>query len=113
MLSYLIILCLYSICRCLKLNLIDDYFVNVYVGDSKTKFKLLIDPTYPFTYLLKSYRTKTKKNSELKPSLFSNLYGNYSGKPIGSRAPNASYSSKTHGSKSPDVGYSSYRPDGK
>ena len=80
MLSYLIILCLYSICRCLKLDLIDDYFVNVYVGDSKTKFKLLIDPTYPFTYLLKSYRTKTKKNSELKPSLFSNLYGNYSGK---------------------------------
>ena len=40
-------------------------------------------------------------------------YGNYSGKPIGSRAPNASYSSKTHGSKSPDVGYSSYKPDGK
>ena len=40
-------------------------------------------------------------------------YGNYSGKPIGSRTPNASYSSKTHGSKSPDVGYSSYKPDGK
>ena len=40
-------------------------------------------------------------------------YGNYSGKLIGSRAPNTSYSSKTHGSKSPDVGYSSYRPDEK
>ncbi len=40
-------------------------------------------------------------------------YGNYSGKPIGSRIPNTSYSSKVHGSKSPDVGYSSYRPDKK
>ena len=40
-------------------------------------------------------------------------YGNYSGKPIGSRAPNTSYSSKVQGSKPPDVGYSSYKPDGK
>jgi len=40
-------------------------------------------------------------------------YGNYSGKLLGSRAPNTSYSSKTHGSKSPDVGYSSYNPDKK
>jgi len=64
----------------LELDLIDDYFVNVFIGDSKTKFKLLIDPTYPFTYIFKSYKSKTKKNAELKPLLFSNLYGNYSGK---------------------------------
>ena len=80
MLSYLLFLFLYSNFFCLKLDLIDDYFVNVYIGDSKTKFKLLIDPTYPFTYIFKPYKSKTKKNSGLKPLLFSNLYGNYSGK---------------------------------
>lgn len=80
MLSFLLFLFLYSNFFCLKLDLIDDYFVNVFIGDSKTKFKLLIDPTYPFTYIFKSYKSKTKKNAELKPLLFSNLYGNYSGK---------------------------------
>jgi hypothetical protein len=59
--------------------LVDDYFVNVYIGDSKTKYKLLIDPTYPFTYILKPYISKTKKNSELMPLLFSNFFGDYSG----------------------------------
>ena len=80
MFSYLLYLLLLSNCLCLKLDLIDDYFVEAYIGDKKTKFKLLIDPTYPFTYLFKYYRSKTKKNSELKPLLFSNLFGNYSGK---------------------------------
>ena len=80
MLSFLLFLFLYSNFFCLKLDLIDDYFVNVFIGDSKTKFKLLIDPTYPFTYIFKPYQSKTKMNAELKPLLFSNLYGNYSGK---------------------------------
>ena len=65
---------------CLKLDIIDDYFVNVYIGSSRRQFKLLIDPTYPFTYIFKPYQSKTKMNAELKPLLFSNLYGNYSGK---------------------------------
>ena len=80
MLSFLLFLFLFPNFFCLKLDLIDDYFVNVFIGDSKTKFKLLIDPTYPFTYIFKSYMTKTRKKSELKPILFSNLFGNYSGK---------------------------------
>ena len=79
MLSYLLFLLLYSNYLCLKLDLIDDYFVNVYLGDSKTKYKLLIDPTYPFTYILKPYISKTKKNSELMPLLFTNFFGDYSG----------------------------------
>ena len=77
MLSFLFIL--FPVYFCLKLYLIDDYFVNVYVGNSKTTFKLLIDPTYPFTYIFKPYITKTKKNAEIMPLLFSNFYGNYSG----------------------------------
>ena len=79
MFSYFIFLLLYFDYSCLKLDIIDDYFVNVYLGDSREKFKLLIDPTYPFTYILKPYKSKTKKNSELKPLLFSNFFGNYSG----------------------------------
>ena len=64
----------------LKLDLIDDYFIYVYIGDSQTKFKLLVDPTYQYTYILNSYQSKTKKNPELEPFLFTNIYGNYSGK---------------------------------
>lgn len=79
MLSYFVFCLLLSYYLCLKLDIIDDYFVNVYLGDSKEKFKLLIEPTYPFTYILKPYKSKTKKNSELKPLLFSNFFGNYSG----------------------------------
>jgi hypothetical protein len=62
------------------LEIIDYYFVNVYIGSSRRQFKLLIDPTYPFTYIFKPYQSKTKMNAELKPLIFSNLYGNYSGK---------------------------------
>ena len=80
MFPYFLFLFLLSNFLCLKLDIIDDYFVNVYIGSSRRQFKLLIDPTYPFTYIFKSYTSKTKKNAELKPLLFSNLYGNYSGK---------------------------------
>ena len=64
----------------LKLDLIDDYFIYVYLGDSQTKFKLLVDPTYPYTYILKSYQSKTKTSSTLDSFSFINIYGNYSGK---------------------------------
>ena len=80
MFPYFLFLFLLSNFLCLKLDIIDDYFVNVYIGSSKRQFKLLIDPTYPFTYIFKPYQSKTKMNAELKPLLFSNLYGNYSGK---------------------------------
>lgn len=79
MFSYLLLFFLFYNYLCLRLDLIDDYFVNAYLGDSKTKFKLLIDPTYPFTYIFKPYKTRTKNNAELKPLLFSNFFGNYSG----------------------------------
>ena len=80
MFPYFLFLFLLSNFLCLKLDIIDDYFVNVYIGNSRRQFKLLIDPTYPFTYIFKPYQSKTKMNAELKPLLFSNLYGNYSGK---------------------------------
>jgi len=80
MFPYFLFLFLLSNFLCLKLDIIDDYFVNVYIGSSRRQFKLLIDPTYPFTYIFKPYQSKTKMNVELKPLLFSNLYGNYSGK---------------------------------
>ena len=80
MFPYFLFLFLLSNILCLKLDIIDDYFVNVYIGSSRRQFKLLIDPTYPFTYIFKPYQSKTKMNAELKPLLFSNLYGNYSGK---------------------------------
>jgi len=80
MFPYFLFLFLLSNFLCLKLDIIDDYFVNVYIGSSRRQFKLLIDPTYPFTYIFKPYQSKTKMNAELKPLLFSNLYGNYSGK---------------------------------
>ena len=80
MFPYFLFLFLLSNFLCLKLDIIDDYFVNVYIGSSRRQFKLLIDPTYPFTYIFKPYQSKTKMNAELKPLLFPNLYGNYSGK---------------------------------
>ena len=80
MFPYFLFLFFLSNFLCLKLDIIDDYFVNVYIGSSRRQFKLLIDPTYPFTYIFKPYQSKTKMNAELKPLLFSNLYGNYSGK---------------------------------
>ena len=80
MFPYFLFLFLLSNFLCLKLDIIDDYFVNVYIGSSRRQFKLLIDPTYPFTYIFKPYQSKTKMNAELKPLIFSNLYGNYSGK---------------------------------
>ena len=80
MFPYFLFFSLLSNFLCLKLDIIDDYFVNVYIGSSRRQFKLLIDPTYPFTYIFKPYQSKTKMNAELKPLLFSNLYGNYSGK---------------------------------
>ena len=80
MLPFILILFLFSITLCLKLDLIDDYFIYTYIGDLQTQFKLLVDPTYPFTFILKSYKSTTKKNPNLNPLLFSNNYGNYSGK---------------------------------
>jgi hypothetical protein len=80
MFPYFLFLFLLSNFLCLKLDIIGDYFVNDYIGSSRRQFKLLIDPTYPFTYIFKPYQSKTKMNAELKPLLFSNLYGNYSGK---------------------------------
>ena len=78
MLSFIFLFNIFSI-FCLKLDLIDDYFVNVYTGDSKNKLKLLIDPTYQYTFILKSYSSKTKKSLFLSPYSFSNIYGNFSG----------------------------------
>ena len=80
MLSFILILFIFSLSLCLKLDLIDDYFIYAYIGDSQAQFKLLVDPTYPYTFILKTYRSTTKKNPNLDPLLFSNNYGNYSGK---------------------------------
>ena len=80
MILFILNLFIFSFSLCLKLDLIDDYFVYAYIGDSQTQFKLLVDPTYPFTFILKSYQSSTKKNPNLDPLLFSNNYGNYSGK---------------------------------
>ena len=77
--SILIIFYLISISLCLKLKLIDEYLVKVYIGDSQGEFKLLVDPTYSFSYILKSYESSTKKTAEKNPFIFSNFYGNYSG----------------------------------
>jgi len=77
--SLLFIFSLISISYCLKLNLVDDYFVKVYVGDSKQELKLLVDPTYSFTYIFKQYESKTKKMEEEKPHIYSTIYGNFSG----------------------------------
>ena len=75
----LIIFYLISISSCLELNLVDNYFVKVYIGDSQTEFKLLVDPTYSFSFILKPYESYTKKTAEIEPLIFSNMYGNYSG----------------------------------
>lgn len=77
--SLLFIFSLISISYCLKLNLVDNYFVKVYVGDSKKELKLLVDPTYSFTYIFKQYESKTKKMEEEKPYVYSTIYGNFSG----------------------------------
>lgn len=77
--SILIIFYLISISFCLKLNLIDNYFVKVYIGDSQTEFKLLVDLTYSFSYILKSYESNSKKEIGATISPISNIYGNYTG----------------------------------
>lgn len=76
----LILFYLISISSCLKLNLIDDYFVEVYIGENRKKYKLLVDLTLSYSYILKSYESKTKKTPSFNQRIFSNLYGNYSGK---------------------------------
>ena len=61
MVSFILKLFLFSFSLCLKLDLIDDYFIYVYIGNSQTRYKLLVDPTYPYTFILKSYESTTKK----------------------------------------------------
>ena len=80
MVAFILKLFLFSFSLCLKLDLIDDYFIYAYIGDSQKRYKLLVDPTYPYTFILKSYKSITKKIPDLNPLLFSNNYGNYSGK---------------------------------
>ena len=80
MLYFFIIFIIIYFSLSLKLDLIDNYFVNVYIGKSRANFKLLIDPTYPLTYILKPYNSKYKISSDLNPLLFTNIYGNYSAK---------------------------------
>ena len=77
--SLLFIFSLISFSYCLKLNLVDEYFVKVYVGDSKKELKLLVDPTYSFTYIFKQYESNSKKMEEEKPKVYSTIYGNFSG----------------------------------
>lgn len=78
--SILIIFYLISISSSLKLDLIDDYIVKVYLGDSKEELKLLVDLTYSFTYILKPYKSNTKKSiAEEYNYNFLNFYGNYNG----------------------------------
>ena len=79
MLSFIFLFNIISV-FCLKLDLIDDYFINVYIGDSHTKLKLLVDPTYQHTFILKPYDSRTRKSSYSNPLNFTNIYGNYSGK---------------------------------
>ena len=74
----LIIFYLISISSSLKLDLIDDYIVKVYLGDSKVELKLLVDLTFSLTYILKPYKSNTKKSiAEEHIYNFNNFYGKY------------------------------------
>ena len=79
--SIIIIFYLISISSSLKLDLIDDYIVKVYLGDSKVELKLLVDLTFSLTYILKPYKSNTKKSiAEEHIYNFNNFYGKYEGK---------------------------------
>lgn len=77
---FLLIFCQINFVFNLKINLKDNYFVDVYLGYPKQKFKFLVDPLSPFSYILKIYYSKTKIQkglSEIKS--FSNSYGEFAG----------------------------------
>lgn len=64
----------------LKIKIVDEDYINVVVGSEGHKMKLLIDPTAPFSYLLKTdFPTKTREETG-ESHEFKNIFGTFSGK---------------------------------
>lgn len=62
------------------MNIIENYFVEVYFGYPMQKLKLVIEPTSPYSYILKKYDSKTKNYVEKSKTMtFSNAYGQFTG----------------------------------
>lgn len=69
---------LLSISMSIKIPIIDEDYIDVVIGTPPTKFKLLIDPVAPFSYINKKFDSVTYETKLSKKS-FSNIFGNYDG----------------------------------
>jgi hypothetical protein len=64
----------------LELKIVDEDYVNVYMGGKKEPLKLLIDPVGHFTYLFKKIDSTTKVDQLEKQYSFHNIFGTFTGK---------------------------------
>ena len=51
--KFICIFALISLSLSLKINIVDEDFIEVLVGNPPVPMKLLIDPVAPFSYMLK------------------------------------------------------------
>ncbi len=73
----IIFLHIITLLNSLKINIIDEDFINIKIGNPPTSLKLLIDPTAPFSYIFSEFESKTKKIIE--EGQFLNEFGKFEG----------------------------------
>ena len=74
----LCIFTLISLSLSLKINIVDEDFIEVLVGNPPVPMKLLIDPVAPFSYMLKKFESSTLLPFDAYK--FSNSFGTFEGK---------------------------------
>ena len=76
--KFICIFALISLSLSLKINIVDEDFIEVLVGNPPVPMKLLIDPVAPFSYMLKKFESSTLLPFE--NYKFSNSFGTFEGK---------------------------------
>ena len=75
--KFICIFALISLSLSLKINIVDEDFIEGLVGNPPVPMKLLIDPVVPFSYMLKKYESSTLLPFE--NYKFSNSFGTCEG----------------------------------
>lgn len=73
-----LVLFLISSISALKIDIVDEDYIEVEVGSDKKPLKLVIDPTSPFSYLIKKVDSKTKETFS-ESFAFHTIYGKFEG----------------------------------
>ena len=76
--KFICIFALISLSLSLKINIVDEDFIQVLVGNPPVPMTLLIDPVAPFSYMLKKFESSTLLPFE--NYKFSNSFGTFEGK---------------------------------